>query len=1057
MRGQRILGVVSVWVLSWGISLAQVTTATISGTVTDNTGAVIPGAVVTGTNVETGFTRTVESDPRGVYHLRQLPVGTYTVKVEMAGFQAAVRDGIKLTVGQEAGLNFSLNIGAVAEVITITGEAPIVETTTSSLSALVDDRQIRALPLNGRDFTQLLTLQVGAIEADRKGGGNIGTAPGKRISVNGARTTANTYLVDGTEISDHMNQAPAGVTGQALGVEALREFVVLSSSYSAAYPSQGGAVINAVTRSGTNEIHGSVFEFLRNDILDANEWAANRNNKPKPPFKRNQFGFSLGGPILKDKTFYFGTLEVLEERLGRTTTATVPDENTRKGFLPIVQSGNVVGYSDVGVHPNIAPFLALYPPVNGQRFPTLGTGEFFNVFSQPTDEYYWMTRVDHRFSDSDSIFLRYTFDDSKNSAPNNTLTYLLTSATRWDYVTLEHSHLFSPIWINTLRLGYTRTHPREAAEFTFAPLPPQFDFTPGFRFGDQSTLSLDGGRLSSIGGSTTRDYTTNFYQVMDDVLTTQGPHQLKFGGRVMKYGNNWYLPTDTYGGYSFATLEAFLRATPRLFVGMNPEGANVHRSYTQWMIGAYIDDTYQVRPRLTLNLGLRYEMARVPTEKHDRIWVFRAELDPAPTQGPPYNSIPQWWNFQPRIGFAWDARGDGKTAVRAGVGLYQLYLRSAHWGTIPLRQPPLFFRVTASNPPFLGVYRTVDPATTKPSLQSMDYELDPPYLMQYNFTVQHELIANTSVMVAYVGSRGNHLGNVRLANFKEPTILADGTKCFNFTGGNPSCPNGSLTLRNPNLTDDARTYFDGQSFYNSLQVNLNRRFQGGLQVGLSYAYSKLIDEGSDRWDSQASNAGSQDRFNHKENRGLSVLDVRNNLVINFLYDLPTGDFGGRIARGLLNGWQVNGIMRRAAGKPFTATLGYNRAETGSTGSANNRPNLKPGASNNPVLGGPDKYFDPSVFELQPRGFFGNAGVQTIIGPAATNLDFAVVKDFPLGERQRMEFRAEFFNLLNHPYFARPNSTIQTGATAIFPNPLAGRITDTINTARQIQFALKLEF
>ncbi|MBI3894429.1 MAG: TonB-dependent receptor [Acidobacteria bacterium] len=1060
MKRQRILGTALIWVLSGGISLAQVTTATISGTVTDNTGAVIPGAAVTGTNVATGFSRAAGSDARGVYHLRQLPVGSYTVRVEMSGFQSAVRAGVTLTVGQEATLNFSLNVGAVAEVITITGEAPMVETTASSVSALVDDRQIRALPLNGRDFTQLLTLQMGSIEADRKGGGNIGRGTGKRISVNGSRATSNLYLVDGIEISDHMNQAPGGVSGQALGVEAIQEFAVLNSSYSAAYPSQGGAVVNSITRSGTNEIHGSVFEFFRNDVLDASEWTANRNNAERPPFRRNQFGFSVGGPIVKDKTFYFGSLEAVRERLGTSTTANVPDENARQGLLPIVDAqGKVTGFNDVGVHPDIEPFLPLYPPINGERFPTLGTGEFFNVFSQPTDQYFWMARVDHRFSEADNIYLRYTFDGSERSAPNPTLTALNASEVYWQYVTLEHSHIFSPTWINTLRLGYNRTHAFEHEPTTFEPLPPQFDFTPGNRFGVESTLSVSG--LSSIGGSATRDYYTNFYQVTEDVLTTQGSHQLKFGGRVVKYGNNWFLPTNRFGGYSFRSIENFLQAQPQTFRGMNPVGADVHRSYTQWMIGAYIDDTYQVRPRLTLNLGLRYEMAKVMTEKHDRIWVFRTTFDPAPTQGPPYNSIPQRWNFQPRIGFGWDVRGDGRTAVRAGFGLYQQYLRSAQWGTIPLRQPPLFDLVSAQNPPFLGVYRTVDPAGLKSSLQSMNYDFDPPYLMQYNLSIQHEIMADTSLLVAYVGSRGNHLTAIRDANIKEPTILPDGRKCFNFTGGNPSCPNGSLTLRNPNIVGDTRTFFDGQSFYNSLQVNLNRRFQRGLQVGLSYTYSKLIDDGPERWDSTgapgASDAGEQDPDDSKERRGLSMLDVRNNMVINFLYEVPMGDFGNRIANGLLKGWQVNGILRTTSGKPFTPKLGYNRAATGLTDSGSSRPNLKPGANNNPVLGGPDQYFDPTAFELQPRGFFGNAGVGTIIGPGYTNLDFGLVKNFLIGERQRVEFRAEFFNILNHPNFLRPSGVIHRSRTAVFPDPQGGRIEDTVNPARQIQFALKLEF
>ncbi|MSO19835.1 MAG: TonB-dependent receptor [Acidobacteria bacterium] len=1048
--------------LCCGCASAQVTSGTISGTLTDDTGAVVPGALVTGTNVETGFTRTIETDARGAYHLRQLPVGSYDVKAEATGFQTSLQKGIKLTVGQEAVIDLGLHVGAVAETVTITSEAPMVETTTSSVSALVDDRQIRALPLNGRDYTQLVTLQMGAVEADRKGGGNIGRGTGKRISVNGSRPTSNAYLVDGTEIGDHMGQAPGGVSGQALGVEAIREFSVLTTSYSAAYPSQGGAVVNAITQSGTNDIHGALFEFLRNSAMDSNEWVNNRNRTLQPGFKRNQFGFALGGPVAKDKTFYFGSIELLKERLGKSTTIPVPDENARRGLIPIVDSqGNVSGYNNVGVHADIAPFMNLYQPINGQRFPSLGTGEFFNVFSQPTDENYWMSRVDHRFSESNSAFVRYTFDNSKVSSPNLTSTAVNTSKIRWQYATVEHSHVYSPTWINTFRLGWNRSHAQETSPITFSNLPSRFDFTPGHSFGEQSTLSVTGGVLGTLGGDPTRDYITNFYQVMEDVLTTQRSHQLRFGGRVGKFGNNWYLPTNTYGVYSFANLESFLTARPQSFQGMNPEGADTFRSYVQWMIAGYVDDKYQVRPNLVLNLGLRYEMAKVPTEKHNRLWAFRTASDLFPTQGPLYKSTSQMWNIQPRIGFAWNVRGDGKTAVRAGFGVYQQYLRSPYWGTLGLRQPPLFNLVTANNPPFLSVYRTVDPASLRPSLQSGNYDIDPPYLLQQNFTVQHQIMAATSLTVSYVGSRGNHLAAIRSVNIKAPTILTDGRKCYNFTGGNPSCPNGSLTLLNPNLQSDSRSYSDGQSFFNSLQMNLSQRLQRGLQMGLSYTFSKLIDEGPDRWDSTgapgSADPGSQDPFDHKERRGPSPLDVRNNLVVNFLYELPKTGFQSSIPKHLLDGWQVNGILRSSSGKPFTPVLGYNRVETGLTNAGSSRPNLKAGANNNPVLGGPDKYFDASSFELQPRGFLGNAGVGTISGPGFANLDFGLVKLISFSERRSIEFRTEFFNLLNHPNYLTPRGVIQTSATAPFPSPTAARIDDTVNTARQIQLALKIAF
>lgn len=1066
MRTRRLLEGLAVSLFFGGaICWAQVTTATISGSITDATGAVIPGATVKGTNMETGISRTAEADTKGQYHLPQLPVGTYDVKVEAAGFQAAVQTAIKLTVGQEATLNFSLHVGAVAEAITITGDVPVVETTTSSLSALVDDQQIRALPLNGRDFTELLTLEVGTSQEIQKTGGNIATGTGKRITVSGARTSFNEYLVDGTEVADLTRQAPGSVSGQQLGVDAIQEYSVLTTSYGASYPSQGGAVVNAVSRAGTNKIHGTLFEFLRNSALDSNEWANNRIGAPKAPFKRNQFGFSLGGPIRKDKTFYFGNLELLRDRLGTSNTDTVPDANTLNGLLPILDANKqVTGYKQVNINPLIKPFLALYPPINtGKITPSTGTGEFFNSYSQPTNDYYWMARVDHHFSDSDSVFARYTFDKSQRSAPDGGGLGQLTTIIKWQYATVNYSHIFSPTWINTVLLGYARALGHEDDSPTFPDLGPAFAFTPGIRFGLSSAITLDGGALTALGAAHTdepKDYQPNHYQMGDNVTTTHGPHQLKFGVRVMRYADNFTPAANGGGSYNFASIAALLAGTPKTFSGAVP-GVSIARTMTQWLPGVYIDDSYQVRPRLTLNLGLRYEQETVPTEKYNRLWGFRSALDATPTQGAPFNSMSGWENFQPRVGFAWDVRGNGKTAVRAGFGLYRQYLLSQEWFIQTVRQPPLYTLVQANNPPFLGVYRTVNPNNLLPSLGSTnDYYVKPPYVLQYNFAIQQQITTGTSLTVAYVGSHGNHLAQVVTSDVEQPTILPNGQECYNYPGGNPYCPHGSLTLLNPNLAGDSRTMFVAKSFYNSLQVNYNWRLHRGLQAGVSYTYSKDIDSGAEKWDfangGTTTAASTQTPFNLNNSRGLSPIDQRHSLAINAGYEFPKIGWGNNIAKSILDGWQTNGVFRRNSGKPSTPVLGYNLIQNGLP-SSTTRPNLAPGASNNPVLGGPNQYFNPNAFQLQPPGFIGNTGANTVIGPGYVGLDFSLVRAFPVGEGRRLNFRMEFFNLLNHPNYVHPNMTIQTSATAPFPNPLAGQILDTVAPARQIQFALKFEF
>ncbi len=1037
-------------VLFLATGYSQMTTATISGTVTDDTGAVIPGVAVTSNNTGTGAVRRGETDARGVYHLRQLQVGMYDVRAELSGFQASIRAGIQLTVGQEATINITLSVGAVTESVTITGEAPVVETTTSALSQLVDDKQIRDLPLNGRDYTQLVLLQTGMnpVMNSQGAAGSIpgGTGSGKRISSGGARVSANLFLMDGTEVSDVHRQVPGAVNGGGLGIEAIREFSVMTNSYTASFSSQGGAVVNAVTQSGTNEIHGSAFEFLRNSSLDANQFFLNAAGKPKGAFKRNQFGGAAGGPIVRDRTFFFGTIELLRERLAKDTNETVMDDNARMGILP--------GLGDIGVHPDIAPYIeAIVPRVNTPINNGDGTGQFVQAFSQPTDQLFWMTRVDHRISDSDNIFFRYTYDNSTISGPGRLNATTQEARYRWQYATLEHNHIFSPIWINTARFGFARAFQGVDDTLNFTPLPSQFDITPGFQFGDSSDLQFDGGAHTSIGGfgNYPKLYITNNFQFMDDVSSSLGAHQLKMGVNIKRYQANLNAPTSQGGSYFFRSLENFLRAETRRFTGA-AIGSGAVRSMRQSMFGLHIEDSYQVRPSFTLNFGMRYEMATVPTENQGLLANVRDNLDPEVTIGPFFKQADQWLNFQPRVGFAWDMRGDGKTALRGGFGMFRQYLLSNVWFINSVRNPPFFSIGSVTNPSFLGVYRGVDPAVSGvPSLQVNDFDLDHPYIMQYNLTVQREIMEGTSLKVSYAGSRGNHLLMMRTANIKQPTILSDGRKCFNYTGGNPSCPNGPTSRRNPNFANDARQSSWAQSFYNSLQVNLDRRFSRGLQFGVAYTFSKSIDEGYDRWDQVGNNgngaSGGPDPDDHKSERGLSDFDTRNRFILNFSYEIPTPAFQSGVAHAVLGGWQVNGILKLSDGNPFSALTRAQRHENGSA-RFTSRPD-QAGSTNNPVLGGPDNYFDPSAFVLQERGFLGNVAKNTISGPGVNNVDLVLGKNFSFGEQMNLEFRSEFFNIFNRPTFARPGAFIDVGS--------AGRVSNTLNVSRQIQFGLKFTF
>jgi hypothetical protein len=430
-----------------------------------------------------------------------------------------------------------------------------------------------------------------------------------------------------------------------------------------------------------------------------------------------------------------------------------------------------------------------------------------------------------------------------------------------------------------------------------------------------------------------------------------------------------------------------------------------------------------------------------------------------------YKNGSQVWNFQPHIGFGWDLGGDGKTALRGGFGLFRQHILSNQFFITVVRQPPFFSIAQVQNPPFLGVFRTVQPSTGgRPSLQSMDYDIGSPYVFQYNLTAQREILPNTALTVAYAGSRGNHLLLIRGANVKEPTLLSDGRKCFNFLDSagnpNPNCPTGPLAVRNPNFGHDGRQSAWAQSFYNSLQVKLDRRFAGGIQFGVAYTFSKIIDEGWDRWD-QVTGAGSgvtsgPDPDNHKGERALADYDIRNNFITSVTYDIPTRDYQNRWLGGFLNNWGMNAIVRLSDGNPFSATLGYNVSQNGEVAFIM-RPDLKEGGDSNPVLGGPDRYFDANQFVKPTLGFYGNLGRNTIIGPGINNVDFALTKNTPLwGEGQNLEFRAEFFNIFNRTNFARPSGTVYRTATGPVDGA-AGRITGTTNPSRQIQFGLKLSF
>ncbi len=1040
-------------------AFAQTANGIISGVVQDESGAVVPGVNVTVTNVETGISRSMTTDSAGRYRVPGLIPDHYEVQAQITGFQTEVRKGIELTVGSEKVINLALKVGQVAEKTVVTAEAPLVETTTSSLSSLVGAETIRDLPLNGRSFDQLISLQASMPTNYNRGTAKAAGAA-MAFSVNGARGQSNLFIIDGTEMVGGGNQTsmPGGVLGKLMGVDAVQEFTVLSSNYSAAYGKKGGGIINIATKSGGNGLHGSMFEFLRNAKLDARMFF-DPNPQP-PPFKRNQFGGSLGGPIRKDHTFFFGNYEALRERLGVTSIAIVPDNNARLGLLPDPERPGQ--FINVGVAPAVKPFFVLYPAVNGRIFKDLrgvptGTGEYISSPSSSSGQDFFLVRVDHKISERDSLFGRYYFSQASQINPQAIPTFNEDNASRDQIVTLEEKRVY-PTTLNVIRFGYTRGHLFGTSKPTIS-LSPELAFLPGAPAPGQINFTTNsvGGSISRAGPGSAIDraMTVNQFDTGDQVFLYRGAHSFQFGGNFQRIQHNDGDSSDTWGNYLFADLPRFLQGIATRFQAPSPAGGDLHKAWRFTYFALFVQDDYKVSRNVTLNLGVRYEALTPPTEASgNRIANFRSHfvnglrvLDSKTTVGSPYYKSNKDL-FAPRVGLAWDVFGDGKMAVRAGFGIFYDLIDSDVRFYTP-NNPPFFSSFQVSNPPFPLGFSAGLGRTPTVRADGIDFDLNAPTRVQYNFSVQRQVTASTLVTAGYVGSHSYHLTRVNDSNNAIAQIQADGTKFY------PPPPSTGVVRRNPDLGTSRVVFADADSFYNSLQLELTQRVSHGLRYKVSYTFAKNLDEQSATTSQHGTGVPtvSQDPDNIRAERGLSTFDVRNNVVMNFTYDTPWNSVPGALGK-LVSGWQVGTIATLSAGQPFTASTGFNRSRDAQDKIAD-RPNLVAGKSNNPVLGGPDRYFDSSVFALPPAGTYGNLARNTLIGPGLAVVDFSLVKITPITERIKLDFRAEFFNVLNRANFDLPNTQIfQTNGQF---QGSAGRIQNTKTTSRQIQFALKLNF
>jgi hypothetical protein len=1050
------------------LAYAQSPNASATGQVTDSSKAIVAGAHVVAVNVNTNFRYEAATNGAGDYYFPNLLPGTYRMEAEKTGFKAVIKPNVVLHVQDNVEINFELVMGSASESVTVEGGEPLVQLSTSSLGTVVDARTTRELPLNGRSWTDLATLQPGvaAIEtqasysaaADR---GNRGF--GSQLSISGGRVRQNSYRIDGVGVNDYSNGGPGSVLGGTLGVDAIEEFSVLTTNTPAEFGRTSAGVISAITRSGTNDIHGTAYEFLRNSALDARNYF---DGASVPPFKRNQFGAAIGGPLWKNHTFLFVDYEGNRQSTGITNTVTVPSALARAGHLST---------GDVSVDPSAQKYLTFWPLPNGPLLAGGDTGISKFTGQQVVNENFATGRLDHKLTDRDSFFGTFTYDDTPYRSPDSLGAVLLGSRTTRKTVAAQETHVISASVLNTLRFGLNREGVQDNLSAQ-ALNPAAADLSLGAIPGEPAAHVSVGGITDFLGGAedATRFLWTS-YQIYDDVFFTRGRHSLKFGANFedMQSGIEYY--SYVTGQYSFGSLNAFLTNKPSRFRAALP-GLTTPRNLRQKLFGAYVQDDWRIRPNLTLNLGLRYEMTNVPTETAGKISTLLSLTSPENHLGSPLFSNPTLWNFEPRVGLVWSP-DDGKTAVHAGFGFYDVLPLPYEFQNMETRAAPFYLLASASNIPagsfYQGGLAQLTPKTL--SVSWIDQKPKRNYVMQWNLNIQRALTKNLTATLGYVGSHGVHQPmRVDDANIVQPTLTEAGYVW-------PS-PVGSGTLVNPNYGEIRSMQWIGTSVYHALELNLTQRMAHGFQLRGSYTWGKSFDTGSSTivGDEFLTSMSSLSQFDLRLNRGVSDFNIAQTLVIAGTWRVPGLDSLPKQLAYAANGWEMSALFKANTGVPFTPTFGTDGDPLGLNSSDPwDYPNrlsgpgcgslVNPGNPNHyiktecfsvptaPSQAFYSKYCDPSFGYPTCINLRGNAGRNILTGPGLANLDYSLVKNNPIRESLNLQFRAEFFNLLNHTNFQVPPLVAGTDIfdSAGGPNPNAGLLTSTTTSSRQIQLGAKL--
>ena len=1049
--------------------------ASLSGTITDPSGAVVPGASVEVKSLDTGVSRTADTDAGGHYRFFALPVGLYEVRVKKEGFSEGIRAGIRLAVGQDASADLSLQVGKVNEQIRVAEDAPVVNLTTQDISGLVGERQVKDLPLNGRSYDLLVTLNPGIVNFTWEKTGGIGVSnstTGNNFAVSGNRPQQNIFLLNGVEFTGaaENNMQPGGSSQQLLGVDAVREFNVLRDSYGPEYGKHPGGQVTIVTQSGTNQLHGSVYEFLRNNALDAPNYF---DQGSAPPFHRNQFGAALGGPLRNNKTFLFGNYEGLRQHLHQTSVAFVPDNASRASAVRSVQ-----------------PLLSLWPQSPNEACnPACGIAQYFSSPLQTIREDFGTVRLDHNLSSRDSLSAVYTIDDGDDFTATVLDPYSSDILTLREQVfSLDETHSFSASTVNVARVGYSRA----AYFFTGEPTPGTPAATvSGFLVGRPVGAVVVGGSAASnpqaaIGlagsnnGSNLR-IARNLFTLEDRVAMTRGRHQLTFGAWFQPFQSNETIALSQYGQATFSSLTNFLQGNMSSFL-WDPAATEMNwRS----LFGAwYAADVIRVFPRLTLSLGFRDEFSTGWNEAHGRAsnYTFNnGVISNTPRVGNSLFTVNHAKFLpQPRIGLAWSPLSE-RTVIRAGVGMYNDLQDALGYRADQNAPFDPTYSVGSATIPFPVSSLPIDPSAPRPSGAKLvpggvQPDMKTPTLISWSLRVQQEIASDMSITLGYVGSHGYH-ELIGIDGNQPFPVICPASPCpatypstFPAPLAGSPVPAGTYYVptnvrANPAIANTWTWFSLGTSNYHALQVDANRRFSHGFSLRGVYTWSKALDDGDSLNATAAANAPGlvSNPFNLRADYGLATYDVRHIGVINAVYTLPFGK-GQPIGNGLegwsnalAGGWSVNSIVTIQSGFPFTPQLSYNPSNNGDTRNPV-RPFANPDFSGPVILGKPSQWFNPNAFLAPPAnsGFYGNLGRNTLTGPGLATWDFSAFKTTTLHERLALQFRAEIFNLLDRANFNTPNLiTFTSSSSGTKTSGTAGAITSTSTTARQVQFGLKL--